>query len=72
VLTIGHYTLKGKDGTVIDFMDLTVINPETSWFTFVELPLICQSKTIAINGKESSIINKIFDKSSDCIAQLVN
>ena len=26
---IGPYTLKGKDGTVIDFVALTMINPET-------------------------------------------
>jgi hypothetical protein len=29
---IGPYTLKGKDGTIIDFMALTMINPTTSWF----------------------------------------
>jgi hypothetical protein len=37
---IGPYTLKGKDGTVIDFMALTIINPTTRWFKIVELPLI--------------------------------
>jgi hypothetical protein len=37
---IGPYTLKGKDGIVIDFMALTMINPTTSWFEVVELPLI--------------------------------
>jgi hypothetical protein len=35
---IGPYTLKGKDGTVIDFMALTMINPATIWFEIVELP----------------------------------
>ncbi len=35
---IGPYTLKGKDGTIIDFMALTMINPTTSWFKIVELP----------------------------------
>jgi hypothetical protein len=29
---IGPYTLKGKDGTVIVFMALTMIDPATSWF----------------------------------------
>jgi hypothetical protein len=38
---IGPYTLKGKDGTIIDFMALTMINPATSWFEVVELPLVC-------------------------------
>jgi hypothetical protein len=37
---IGLYTLKGKDGTIIDFMALTMNNPATSWFKIVELPLI--------------------------------
>ena len=32
---IGPYTLKGKDGTVIDFMCLTMIDPATSWFEIV-------------------------------------
>jgi hypothetical protein len=37
---IGPYTLKGKDGTIIDFMALAMINPTTSWFKVVELPLV--------------------------------
>ena len=36
---IGPYTLKGKDGTEIDFMCLTMINPASSWFEIVELPV---------------------------------
>jgi hypothetical protein len=35
---IGPYTLKGKDGTQIDFMCLTMIDPASSWFEIVELP----------------------------------
>jgi hypothetical protein len=38
---IGPYTLKGKEGTVIDIMALTMIDLATSWFEIVELPLIC-------------------------------
>jgi hypothetical protein len=37
---IGPYTPKGKDGTVIDFMVLMMIDPVTSRFKIVELPLI--------------------------------
>jgi hypothetical protein len=37
---IGVSSLKGKDGTVIDFMALTMIGPATIWFEVVELPLI--------------------------------
>jgi hypothetical protein len=36
---IGPYTLKDKDGTHIDFMCITMINPATSWFEMVELPV---------------------------------
>jgi hypothetical protein len=69
---IGPYTLKGKDGTIIDFMALTMIDPATSWFKVVELPLVRKQKTITINSKESSIIEEIFDKTSEHIARLVN
>jgi hypothetical protein len=41
---IGPYTLKGKDGTIIDFMALTIIDPASSWFEVVELPLVCRQK----------------------------
>ena len=37
---IGPYTLKGKDGTEIDFMCLTMIDPASSWFKVVELPVV--------------------------------
>jgi hypothetical protein len=37
---IGSYILNGKDGTVIDFMALTMTNPTTRWFEVVELPSI--------------------------------
>ncbi len=36
---IGPYTLKGKDKTQIDFMCITMIDPATSWFEIVELPV---------------------------------
>ena len=61
---IGPYTLKGKDGTIIDFMALIMIDPATSWFEVVELPLVRRLKTM-INGKESSIVEEIFDKTSE-------
>jgi hypothetical protein len=34
---IGPYTLKGKDGTEIDFMCLNMIDPASSWFEIVEI-----------------------------------
>ncbi len=53
-------------------MALTMIDPATSWFKVVELPLISQLKTVTVNGKESSIAEEIFDKTSECIDWLVN
>jgi hypothetical protein len=69
---VGPYTLKGKDGSVIDFMALTMIDPPSSWFEIVELPLVRRLKTIAVDGRESLASEKIFGKNSDCIARLVN
>ena len=43
---IGPYTLKGKDGTQIDFMRVTMIDPATSWFEIVELPVYSQVSLI--------------------------
>jgi hypothetical protein len=53
-------------------MALTMIDPATSWFEVVELPLVHRLKTITVNGKESSIVEEIFDKTSEGIARLVN
>ena len=39
---IGPYTLRGKDGTVIDFMCLTMIDPASSWVEIVILPVITE------------------------------
>jgi hypothetical protein len=37
---VSPYTRKGKDGSAIDFMALTMIDPTSSWFEIVELPLV--------------------------------
>jgi hypothetical protein len=73
---VGLYTLNGKDGSSIDFMALTMIDPASSWFEVVELPteqpLITRLMTRRVNGKEKVIEEEIFDKSSDQISRLVN
>jgi hypothetical protein len=53
-------------------MALTMIDPTTSWFEVAELHLVRRLKTITVNGKESSIVEEIFDKTSERIAWLVN
>jgi hypothetical protein len=69
---IGPYTLKGNDNLQIDFMALIMINPASSWFEIAELPVVEQLCRQTVNCNELLITNKIFDKTSDCIAKLVN
>ena len=69
---VSPYTLKGKDGSVIEFMALTMIDPAFSWFEIVELPLVRRLKTFSVDGRELLASEEIFNKSSDCIAWLVN
>jgi hypothetical protein len=61
---VGPYTLTGKDGLSIDFMALTMIDLASSWFKVVELSTIMQLMTKKVNGKERTIKEAIFDKSS--------
>jgi hypothetical protein len=65
---VGPYTLKGKGGSVIDSMALTMIDPTSIWFEIVELPLVRQLKSITVDGRELLASEEVFDKSSDCIA----
>ena len=76
---IGPYTLKGKDGTEIDFMCVTMIDPATSWFEIVELP-VTEFNSVTPKGKKglkgTNTHNKpkaaYFDKSSTQVGSLVN
>ena len=49
-----------------------MIDPTSSWFEIVELPLVTQQTTLTVNGKEKVSKELIFDKSSNQIARLVN
>jgi hypothetical protein len=52
---IGFYTLKGQDGSCIDFMCLTMINPATSWFEILELPTVNLDTTVPPTGKGKKV-----------------
>jgi hypothetical protein len=75
---IDPYTLKGKGGSSIDFICLTMINPSTSWFEIVELPTVTKA-TVPTNGKDNKVnfdnytegSETTFDKSSAQISNLV-
>jgi hypothetical protein len=61
---IGTYTLKDLDGSAIDFMALTMINPTSCWFEIVEVLLVIQQSTKTVNGKAKVSEELIFDKLS--------
>ncbi len=37
---IGQYVLKGKDGSEVNFMCLTMMDTVTNWLELVELPVV--------------------------------
>ncbi len=66
---VGPYTLKGKDGSSIDFMCLTMMNPATSCFKIVDLPTVRVTVPKADKGKKATCLDytkdaEIFDKTS--------
>ena len=67
---IGPYTLKGLDGSIIDFMCLTMIDPATSWFEMVELPVRMVTRPDKMTKKP--VEEEIFDKTSARTSYLVN
>jgi len=46
-------------------MALTMIDPASSWIKVMELPTITRVTTKKVNGKERTIEEEIFNKSSD-------
>jgi hypothetical protein len=58
------YTPKGKDGSSIDFMCLTMIDPAISWFEIAELPTVDQETTVPPAGKGKKVT---FDKNSKVV-----
>jgi hypothetical protein len=70
---IGPYTLKGGYGAEIDFMCLTMIDPASSWFEIVELPVttdvVIPLDAKGQKGKKTHNNTKLpyFDKSSAMI-----
>jgi hypothetical protein len=73
---VGPYTLKGKDGSSIDFMCLTMIDPATSWFEIVELPTVRVTVPRGGKDKKTTCLDytkdaEIFDKTSAQSSNLV-
>jgi hypothetical protein len=72
---IGPYTLTGKDGSSIDFMCLTMIDPATSWFEIVvdksTFPTSGKGKKVTYDNNYTKDADMTFDKSSAQISNLV-
>ena len=70
---IGPYTLNGKDGSSIDFMCLTMIDPATSWFEIVELPkLQRETSGSKVTTKNTKAAEPYFDKTNPKMVALRN
>jgi hypothetical protein len=54
----------GKDGSSIDFMYLTMIDPATSWFEIVELPTVTKL-TVPTKGKGKKVTFDNYTKGSE-------
>jgi hypothetical protein len=54
---VGPYTLNGKNGSSIDFMCLTMINPATSWFEIVDLPTVRVTVPKVGKGKKTTCLD---------------
>ena len=66
---ISPYTLKGKDRREIVFMCLTMIDPASSWYEMVELPV----REIQSSAKaQTETKDAYFDKSSAMISNFIS
>ena len=67
---VGPYIIKAKDGNIMDFMCLTMIDPATSWFEIVELP----NRDVTYVGKKygKEIVEVFIDKIPASVACLFN
>ena len=67
---VGPYTIKSEDGTILDFMCLTMIDPATSYFEMAELP---NTENAYIRKKDNTENREvIINKTLACIACLFN
>ncbi len=59
---VGKYTLRGTDGSVIDFMALSMIDPTSSWFEIVELPLVQRLKLLQLTAESRLRLKNFLQK----------
>ncbi len=61
--------LKGKDGSEVNFMCITMMDPAMNWFKILELHVVEKPDSKTSNMNVSA---QYFDKTSQQIARLVN
>ncbi len=61
---IWSYSVKGENGTSIDFLCLTFIDPARSWFKIVELPTVTKL-TVPNMGKGKKVTCNDYTKEAD-------
>jgi hypothetical protein len=64
--------MRGKDRTEIDFMCLTMIEPDSSWFEVAELPVVEYTTTSKSARDTTKEKDAYFNKSSAMISTLVD
>lgn len=72
---IGPYTVNGSDGSSLEFMCMTMIDPATGWFEVCELPTVERYREYHDKkklGEKIYIEEEILDRTSACISQLFN
>eukprot|EP00985_Skeletonema_marinoi_P011956 scaffold5677_cov209-Skeletonema_marinoi.AAC.1 len=69
----GPYEIKSEDGTRLEFMCLTMVDPATGWFEVVELPTAEVYREFRDpKGKVDVVEDEILDRTSAQISQLFN
>lgn len=75
---IGPYTIKGEDGSAVEFMCMTMIDPATGWFECIELPttpvfrLYRERDASGKPVREVEVPDEQLDKSSAQISRIFN
>ena len=72
---IGPYTIKSGDGTNMEFMCMTMIDPATGWFEVCELPTVTvfrEYREKMKSGESVFVEDEILDKTSASISQIFN
>eukprot|EP00984_Skeletonema_dohrnii_P025603 scaffold14781_cov97-Skeletonema_dohrnii-CCMP3373.AAC.1 len=67
---IGPVEVRAKDGTVMDFMCLTMIDAATGWFEIVELPTRLRVTVDEKTGRTTE--EEIIDRTSATVSKLLN